>query len=82
MSQVIEEVKTHYDKETDGKILGYKMVKCDCGEEVVCQGFTSSCECGADYNWNGDQLAPRSQWGEETGESIVDIYNGSDDYWF
>jgi|HigsolmetaGSP11D_1036233.scaffolds.fasta_scaffold79521_2 hypothetical protein len=62
MSQVIKKV--------DGNVI----VKCDCGEEVVCQGFTSTCgRCGADYNWNGDRLTPRWQWGEETGETWLDI---------
>ena len=39
------------------------------GYEVVCDNFTNTCEwCGADYNSFGQKLAPRSQWGEETGE--------------
>lgn len=39
------------------------------GYEVVCDNFTNTCEwCGADYNFAGQKLAPRSQWGEETGE--------------
>lgn len=45
----------------------------DCGEEVVLSGFTNTCDCGADYNSSGQRLAPRSQWGEETGESLSDI---------
>ena len=40
-----------------------------CGNEVVLDGFTCTCEdCGTDYNILGQRLAPRSQWGEETGE--------------
>jgi hypothetical protein len=47
---------------------------CDCGEEVVLQGFTCTCHgCGADYNSAGQKLAPRSQWGCETGESVAEI---------
>jgi len=47
---------------------------CDCGSEVVLQGFTCTCHgCGADYNSAGQKLAPRSQWGCETGESVADI---------
>ena len=46
---------------------------CTCGQEVEFSGFTNTCECGADYNWSGDRLAPRSQWGEETGEHWSDI---------
>lgn len=47
---------------------------CDrCGEEVHLDRFTNTCECGADYNMSGQLLADRSQWGEETGESLSDI---------
>ncbi len=48
-------------------------VKC-CDEWVYCGGFTNTCpSCGTDYNMSGQQLAPRSQWGEDTGESLADI---------
>lgn len=47
--------------------------RCSCGREVLLRGFTNTCECGADYNISGQRLAPRSQWGEETGESVADI---------
>lgn len=46
---------------------------CECGEEVHLSGFTNTCDCGADYNMSGQRLASRSQWGEETGESVSDI---------
>ena len=55
-----------------------------CGRYVAIDpgAFTSSCDCGTDYNWNGTLLAPRSQWGEETGESLADIMMPmSDDDW-
>lgn len=46
----------------------------DCGDEVTLSGFTNTCEhCGADYNMSGQKLAPREQWGAETGESVSDI---------
>ncbi len=35
----------------------------------------NTCDCGRDYNAFGQILAPRSQWGEETGESLSDILN-------
>lgn len=46
------------------------MVHCDCGLFIIeCYDFTNTCEhCGADYNFAGQRLADRSQWGEETGE--------------
>src|ERR1019366_4380092 len=46
-----------------------------CSREVVLGGFTNTCDCGADYNGSGQLLAPREQWGEETGESLGDILN-------
>jgi len=50
------------------------VIKCNCGEEVLCMYFTNSCHnCNRDYNMSGQELAPRCQWGEETGESIADI---------
>ena len=42
---------------------------------MTCSGFTNTCLCGADYNMSGQRLAPRSQWGEETGETADDILN-------
>ena len=51
-------------------------VKC-CGTWLMCDAFTNTCgKCGADYNMNADRLAPRSQWGEETGETYADIVGG------
>ena len=44
-----------------------------CNKEVPLHGFTNTCECGTDYNMSGQELAPREQWGEETGESLSDI---------
>lgn len=45
-----------------------------CGEAVICDRYTNTChQCGADYNMSGHQLAPRSQWGLETGETANDI---------
>lgn len=51
------------------------VIRCHCGREVLCEGFTNTCECGADYNSAGQLLASRSQWGEETGENLADILN-------
>jgi hypothetical protein len=49
------------------------IIRCSCRREVELSGFTNTCDCGADYNMSGQQLADRSQWGEETGESVADI---------
>ena len=42
---------------------------CECGRKVALEGFTNPCDCGRDYNMSGQMLAPREQWGEETGEA-------------
>lgn len=52
-----------------------RVIRCRCGRELETPGFTNTCDCGADYNWAGQELAPREQWGEETGESLSDILN-------
>lgn len=57
----------------DGRQVERLMIKCDCGEEVLCARFTNACTCGADYNMSGQRLAPREQWGEETGEHPSDV---------
>ena len=51
-----------------------KVVICDCGEDVECHDFTNTCQCGADFNMSGQRLAPRDQWGEETGEHWTECY--------
>lgn len=48
-------------------------IECPCGCEVDLYGFTNTCECGRDFNMSGQELAPREQWGEETGEHWSDI---------
>jgi hypothetical protein len=48
--------------------------RCTCGCEVILDSFTNTCDrCNRDYNSSGQLLAPRSQWGEETGESYCDL---------
>ena len=46
--------------------------RCACGRLVLLDGFTNACACGRDYDSSGQLLAPREQWGEETGESPSD----------
>lgn len=49
---------------------------CRCGTQVYLEGFTNTCEnCNTDYNWAGQELAPRECWGEETGEYWADCFN-------
>jgi len=50
------------------------VIKCQCGNTIHCVAFTNHClKCGRDYNFSGQILAQRSQWGEETGETAADI---------
>lgn len=64
------------DKGIERKETSYNVPavgRCECGREVSLDGFTNTCECDRDYNSAGQLLAPRSQWGEETGEYLSDI---------
>jgi hypothetical protein len=62
-----------YFNDVDKWIRGETQVLC-CGDWLSCCGFTNTCStCGADFNMSGQRLAPREQWGEETGESVADI---------
>jgi len=65
---------------TQGRVIKYDgswteeaVGLCECGCEVELGQFTNACDCGRDYDRGGQLLAPRSQWGEETGESVADI---------
>ena len=54
-----------------GKMRRFKMIRCDCGCELTLHNWWSTeCDCGTEYNGGGQRLAPRSQWGEETGETF------------
>lgn len=61
-----------------------KTISCEvCGKDVVLDGgFTCFCQCGAKYNSFGQLLASTDQWGLETGENIIDIYNSDDKDWY
>lgn len=77
MAKVIRQQTCYRERRTGFGIVEFQapVVQCDCGREVVCERFTNTCECGADYGPSGSRLAPREQWGEETGESWIDIIN-------
>lgn len=56
------------------------VVRC-CGTDVPCDRWTNTCDrCGTDYGTSGWPLAPRSQWGAETGESLADILGPVDPF--
>lgn len=68
----LEEHHPEVDNLRQIRCFDYKYCDC-CGRRVWLSGFTNTCDCGADYNNSGDLLAPRSQWGAETGETVSDI---------
>jgi len=54
----------------------FKYSHCECGAEIVLYDFTNYCDnekCDFAYNLSGQRLAPRSHWGEETGEHPADV---------
>jgi hypothetical protein len=48
---------------------------CDaCAAMVSLERWTNTCDgCGAEYNSDGQRLAPRELWGAETGEHPADL---------
>lgn len=75
-----EELDELQDRFPEHRMQKVGYVKCDCGRLVGCYSFTNTCICGTDYNSFGQRLAPREQWGEETGESLSDIFFEPDDW--
>ena len=66
-------------RDEGGRPLEYR---CACGAKLHWQGpgRDLDCErCGRSFNTAGQELAPRSQWGGETGESAADYYRGVND---
>lgn len=60
------ELHWHYNQPAIGE--------CHCGEEIILDRFTNTCEhCNRDYNSSGQELATREQWGECEGDSLSDI---------
>lgn len=56
--------------ESSSRVIHHPPVmRCDCGKTLVLNcGWENTCSCGQSFNGSGQLLAPRSQWGEETGE--------------
>ena len=70
MSKIVDYIKD--EDEGDGPPIRIPVVECDCGSRVECwDNWVNTCDkCGCEYNRSGAKLAPRSQWGEETGETF------------
>lgn len=57
-------VESHEERQTVAAVM-----RCDCGAKFTLNdSWATGCDCGREYNGSGQLLAPRSQWGEETGE--------------
>lgn len=70
-SMGVQEYRHRWTEDAEGECVQCKGI-------VRLSGFTNTCmHCGADYNMSGQLLAPRSQWGEETGETASDILMGA-----
>lgn len=69
MSRIIK--YPEMDTET-GKPIDVPILECDCGHKLYLDScWANECEkCHTEYNGSGQKLAPRSQWGEETGETF------------
>jgi hypothetical protein len=54
------------------QLIEPREIECHCGATVaLSSGWANQCgKCQTEYNGSGQTLAPRSQWGEETGESF------------
>lgn len=54
------------------------VIKCNgCQRHLTLDSlWENECECGCLYNGSGQQLRPREEWGEETGETYADIVTG------
>lgn len=65
------EVKRRHPNDREiWSVTVYPLVQCACGDEIACiSTWVNPCDnCENEYDRNGYLLAPREQWGEETGE--------------
>ena len=66
------------DPKQPGRVL--RLLTCDCGTKfIIWDWFEEQCpNCRQLYNGAGQKLAPKQCWGEETGETLADIYAAYD----
>ena len=61
-------------RDEEGRVIEDAVGRCTCGTLVELGSFTCTCDrCGKDYNWAGQELAPRECWGSGTNEYLSDI---------
>jgi len=80
--EIVERVVLSYQgcRKTRWMLYATRILHCSCGRDVALYGATNMCRCGADYNWTGQRLVPRSLWGEETGEHWADTMLPPEDW--
>ena len=73
--RIVTERVCHADYPQHDYLRHIVEVRC-CGQWLRVTGrFTTTCDhCGTDYNSSGQRLAPRADWGEETGEHWSECY--------
>lgn len=65
----------YFESYTESDFFTITCKKCSKPVEINKKRFTSTCSnCEADYNGQGELLASREQWGEETGEHWTYCY--------
>lgn len=71
MSKIVRYAETIYHPGT-GAVMERRpmLMACTCGAKLeLWDSWANDCDrCGREYNGSGQELAPRRQWGEETGE--------------
>jgi hypothetical protein len=74
------QVEPAYVQTFEGSDVTPGAIRCDCGAVLAMWPASDvGCDaCGAEYNSAGQRLAPRCQWGEETGETAADLCVGGD----
>lgn len=80
MSRILQHPEISTDPDTGHIQRSPLVIECNCGRKLEhYSGPDVDCHCGAIYNAFGQLLAPRQFWGEETGETLADIYCGKDE---
>lgn len=71
-------IQTRERDDETGDIIAPGIIRCDCGAKLEAWDHHDvDCDrCQREYNSAGQLLAPRSQWGEETGECAADYDQG------
>ncbi len=73
----LEIISRYPEDQNNGRVEAYR---CHCGARVETNGPGRDFDCfkcHRSFNSAGQELADRSQWGEETGETAADFDRGN-----